>query len=82
MDLDTLAKIGEFVGGVFVIVTLIYLAHQVRRNTKALRIENYARVLERSHPAIARWPGFVAGEGLSSPSPPASSAASGTPGDR
>lgn len=47
MDLDTLANIGEFVGGVFVIVTLIYLAYQVRQNTKSLRIENYARVLER-----------------------------------
>lgn len=47
MDLDALANIGEFVGGVFVIVTLIYLAYQVRQNTKALRIENYSRVLER-----------------------------------
>lgn len=47
MDLDTLANIGEFVGGVFVIVTLIYLAYQVRQNTKSLRIENYSRVLER-----------------------------------
>jgi hypothetical protein len=47
MDLDTLANIGEFVGGIFVIVTLIYLAYQVRQNTKALRIENYSRVLER-----------------------------------
>lgn len=47
MDLDSLAKLGEFVGGVFVVVTLLYLAYQVRQNTKSLRIENYARVLER-----------------------------------
>lgn len=47
MDLDTLAKLGEFVGGFFVVVSLIYLAHQVRQNTKSLRTENYARVLER-----------------------------------
>ncbi len=33
MDFDTLANIGEFVGGVFVIVTLIYLAYQVRQNS-------------------------------------------------
>ncbi len=47
MDLDNLAKLGEFIGGVFVVITLLYLAYQVRQNTKSLRIENYARVLER-----------------------------------
>lgn len=47
MDLDSLAKLGEFVGGVFVVITLAYLAYQVRQNTKSMRIENYARVLER-----------------------------------
>jgi hypothetical protein len=47
MDLDTLAKLGEFVGGFFVVVSLVYLAHQVRQNTRSLRTENYARVLER-----------------------------------
>lgn len=47
MDLDTLAKLGEFVGGFFVVLSLVYLAHQVRMNTKSLRSENYARVLER-----------------------------------
>jgi hypothetical protein len=47
VDLDSLAKLGEFVGGFFVIVSLIYLAHQVRQNTRSLRTENYARVLDR-----------------------------------
>ncbi|MEN8375517.1 MAG: hypothetical protein ABFS34_08720 [Gemmatimonadota bacterium] len=47
MDLDTLAKLGEFVGGAFVVVTLIYLAYQVRQNTRTLQSENYARVLDR-----------------------------------
>ncbi len=47
MDLDTLAKLGEFVGGFFVVVSLVYLAHQVRQNTKSLKTENYARVLDR-----------------------------------
>ena len=47
MNLDTLANLGEFAGGVFVLITLVYLAHQVKQNTKSLRIENYARVLER-----------------------------------
>lgn len=47
MDLETLARLGEFVGGFVVMVSLVYLAHQVRQNTKSLRAENYARVLDR-----------------------------------
>ena len=47
MDLATLAQLGEFVGGFFVVVSLVYLAYQVRQNTKSLRAENYARVLDR-----------------------------------
>jgi len=47
MDLATLAQLGEFVGGLFVVVSLVYLAYQVRQNTTSLRAENYARVLER-----------------------------------
>jgi len=47
MDLTTLAQLGEFIGGLFVVVSLVYLAHQVRQNTRSLRAENYARVLER-----------------------------------
>ncbi len=47
MDLNTLAQLGEFVGGMFVVVSLVYLAYQVRQNTRSLRAENYARVLDR-----------------------------------
>jgi hypothetical protein len=47
VDIDTLAKLGEFVGGFFVVVSLVYLAYQVRQNTRSLRSENYARVLDR-----------------------------------
>jgi hypothetical protein len=47
MDLATLAQLGEFLGGFFVVVSIVYLAHQVRQNTKSLRAENYARLLER-----------------------------------
>jgi hypothetical protein len=47
MGLDSLAQVGEFVGGVFVVISLVYLAHQVRQNTRSLRTENYARVLDR-----------------------------------
>jgi len=47
MDLATLANLGEFVGGLVVMVSLVYLAHQVRQNTISLRTENYARILDR-----------------------------------
>lgn len=47
MDLDTLAKLGEFIGGIFVVISLIYLAYQLRQNTLSLRAENYARLLDR-----------------------------------
>jgi len=47
MDLATLANLGEFVGGLVVMVSLVYLAHQVRQNTRSLRTENYARILDR-----------------------------------
>ena len=45
--LDTLANLGEFIGGVFVVVSIFYLAYQVRQNTRSLQTENYARVLDR-----------------------------------
>ena len=47
MDLDSLAKLSEFVGGIVLIISLVYLAYQLRQNTQSLRTENYARVLER-----------------------------------
>lgn len=47
MDLQTLANLGEFLGGVAVIVSLAYLALQVRQNTQSLRTENYGRALDR-----------------------------------
>jgi hypothetical protein len=47
MNLDTLAKLGEFVGGMFVVISLVYLAYQMRQNTRSLRAENYGRLLDR-----------------------------------
>lgn len=47
MDLQDLANIGEFVGGLVVVVSLGYLAIQVRQNTNSLRTESYARALDR-----------------------------------
>ena len=36
MDLTQLANLGEFVGGVAVLLTLIYLAAQIRQNTRSV----------------------------------------------
>ena len=47
MNLQSLAYIGEIIGAVVVVLSLIYLAVQVRQNTEAQRTENYARALER-----------------------------------
>ena len=47
MDLQTLANLGEVVGAAVVVLSLIYLAVQVRQNTQAQRTENYSRALDR-----------------------------------
>jgi len=40
MDITTLAAWGEFLGGVAVVVSLVYLASQIRMNTKTVRASN------------------------------------------
>jgi hypothetical protein len=47
MDLQALANLGEVVGAVAVVASLLYLAVQVRQGTKAQQTENYARALDR-----------------------------------
>ena len=47
MELQSLANIGEVIGAVVVVLSLVYLAIQVRQSTQAQRTENYARALER-----------------------------------
>jgi hypothetical protein len=37
MDITTLAAWGEFLGGIAVVISLIYLASQIRQNSKLLR---------------------------------------------
>jgi hypothetical protein len=37
MDITTLAAWGEFIGGIAVVVSLIYLAGQIRQNSRLLR---------------------------------------------
>jgi hypothetical protein len=41
LDITTLAAWGEFIGGIAVVVSLVYLAVQIRTNTKNVRAANY-----------------------------------------
>jgi hypothetical protein len=49
MSLEDLGNIGEFVAAVGVIVSLIYLAVQIRQNTKTVRTSTYQEVLDYSN---------------------------------
>ena len=40
MELGQLADLGEFAGGIAVVVTLVYLSAQVRHNTRAVEAAN------------------------------------------
>src|SRR5262245_60294465 len=48
MDLETLGSIGDFVGGLGVIASLIYLAVQIRQNTRAVRSSSYHQAAEQT----------------------------------
>jgi len=47
-NLESLASLGEIVGAIAVVVSLIYLAVQVRQGTRAQRTENSSRILDRT----------------------------------
>jgi hypothetical protein len=49
--LDALGNIGDFLGGIGVVITLIYLATQIRQNTKSSRTESYQAAVA----AISHW---------------------------
>ena len=41
MTIETLGALGDFLGGVAVVASLLYLAAQIRQNTKAIRSSSY-----------------------------------------
>ena len=45
MTLDQLASIGEFIGGIGVVMSLVYLAIQIRSNTDAERTSTYQSIV-------------------------------------
>jgi hypothetical protein len=76
MDITTLAAWGEFIGGVAVVVSLIYLAGQIRQNSKLLRasttsasnqIQSAMTTLLAQEPDVARvfWDGIADRDSLS-----------------
>ena len=46
LTLEDLGNLGEFVGGIAVVMTLVYLAIQVQRNTAALRTASRQDIVE------------------------------------
>ena len=46
--LETLANLGEFIGAIGVIVSIGYLAIQIRQNTKAVRSSSYHQAAEQT----------------------------------
>ncbi len=49
MTLQDLGNIGEFVAAIAVLVSLLYLAIQIRQNTKTVRTSTYQAVLDSSY---------------------------------
>ena len=54
MDLDQLAKLGEFIGGMVVVVSLVYLALQARQSAITQRAENYERTNARASAVLSQ----------------------------
>ena len=48
MTLEDLGNVGEFLGGIGVVVSLLYLAVQIRQNTRSLRRSAYESVVSSS----------------------------------
>ena len=46
MSLQDLGNIGEAIGGIAVIVTIVYLAIQIRQNTRAVRAAAFQQVVD------------------------------------
>ena len=76
MDITNLAAWGEFLGGIAVVVSLIYLASQIRQNSKLLRASTTAMICDHSNAVAYRiaedadlnriyWDGLLDRESLS-----------------
>ena len=76
MTIQDLGSFGEFIGALAVLISLFYLAMQIRQNTRALNSSSYAQSAEQAwlvqlaiaqDPALAAvWAKYAAGEALTS----------------
>lgn len=58
MTLEDLGNIGDFLGGIGVVITLLYLAIQIRQNTRQLKADSMSAqtiALENGVSDVARW---------------------------
>ena len=53
--LEALGNIGDFLGGIGVVVTLLYLAAQIRQNTKMMRGAARQQLTLASQDNVYRW---------------------------
>jgi hypothetical protein len=63
MGIEALGALGDFLGGVAVIASLLYLAFQIRQNTKAIRSSSYHQAAEQTWNyclAVAQDPSLAA----------------------
>ena len=49
MNWEAISAVGEIIGAVAVLVTLIYLAIQIRKNTRAVEQESHRTLLQHQH---------------------------------
>lgn len=45
MTIENLGNIGSFIGGIGVVITLVYLATQIRQNTRSLRLTSIQQIM-------------------------------------
>ena len=57
--LDALDNIGDFLGGIGVVVTLLYLAAQIRQNTRMMRGAARQQLAQTSQDTIYRWADYA-----------------------
>ena len=46
MNWEAIGSVGDAIGGVGVVLTLLYLAHQTRQNTRAVRAASFQQVAD------------------------------------
>ena len=54
--LEALVNLGEFLGGIVVVVTLLYLAAQIRQNSRSLKASAGQSILQAASEPISRRP--------------------------